>query len=489
MFSLIQQAVTLVSGLIIPRMMIGAFGSEANGAVSSITTFLAYITLLEGGLGAVTRSALYKAFASHSEDRVSAVFYETRRLYRMIAVVFVVYVIVIAFLFKTISHNDTFNFWYSFLLVIVIAFSTFAEYFIGISYSLLLQGDQSTYILCIFRIITTILNTALCIVLITIRSDILTVKLLTGLVLVLRPVMLAIYARKKYRLRKVETAEKQLVQKSSAIGQHIAWTLHNNTDVTVITAFKGLTLVSVYSVYNMIAGQLQNLMGSLTAGMEAVLGSMYANSEQDNLQKTFGYYETLIGMFSTVVFSAAAVMISPFVRIYTSGIRDVSYDYPIFGVTLLAASMLYCMRSPYRHMVIAAGHFKQTRMAAFGEAIVNIASSCLLVVPFGLTGVAVGTVLATMFSFIYYVYYLSRNVLCRPIREWVKRMAVNIGSCVLVFAVGSILTGKMKLDSYLSWAGAAIIVLAVASAIVIGTNLALYRNDVKSILRKTFGRA
>lgn len=43
------QIIVLICGLVIPRSMIGNFGSEAYGATASISQFLAYITLLEGG--------------------------------------------------------------------------------------------------------------------------------------------------------------------------------------------------------------------------------------------------------------------------------------------------------------------------------------------------------------------------------------------------------------------------------------------------------
>lgn len=45
--SLGQQLVAIICGLILPRAIIGAYGSNVNGLVSSITQFLAYITLLE----------------------------------------------------------------------------------------------------------------------------------------------------------------------------------------------------------------------------------------------------------------------------------------------------------------------------------------------------------------------------------------------------------------------------------------------------------
>lgn len=486
--SLIQQGAALICGLILPKMMIGAFGSEANGAIASIATFLSYITLLDGGIGAVTRSALYRAFAGKSEEQISAIFYETKRLYRKIAIAFLIYVLFIAFFFKQISHNIAFDYWYSFSLVLVVALSTFAEYFIGITYSLLIQADQSQYIISIISTASTVLNTVLCVLLIRLKYDILTVKLLSAVVFVLKPIALAVYAKKHYKLAKVTSGEKMLTQKGSAIGQHLAWVLHNNTDVTVLTVFKDLTLVSVYSVYNMVIGQLRNLISSFTSGMEAVFGNMLANNEKNTLQRTFGYYETLLSLVSVSVFSTAAVMIASFVHLYTIDVADVEYVYPTFGVALMMASLLYCLRVPYEHMVIAAGHFRQTNMAAYGEAAINIVVSIVLVIRFGLIGVAIGTVVATLFRFVYYVRYLSQNLLNRPINRWIKRMLINTVSCVLIITLGNRIILFFNIGGYLIWAVSGAAVLFLAGIITLGINYAFYRNDVSEIMIRGFGR-
>ena len=57
--SLALQLATIAQGLILPKLILGAFGSEVNGLVSSITQFLSFISLLEGGLGAVVLAELY----------------------------------------------------------------------------------------------------------------------------------------------------------------------------------------------------------------------------------------------------------------------------------------------------------------------------------------------------------------------------------------------------------------------------------------------
>ncbi len=485
-FSLLQQAIAFICGLIVPKLMLNAFGSEAYGATASIATFLSYITLLEGGIGAVTRSALYKAFANKSEEQVSAVIVETKDFYKRVAYVFILYVLIIACFFKQLSHNTAFGYWYSFSLVIVIALSTFAEYFIGISYSLLLQADQMNYIVVASRIVTTVLNTIGIIVLISLRCDILAVKLLSSMVFVIRPILLSAYVKKRYRLTIVHQKEKLIVNKGTAIGQHIAWALHNNTDIAVLTIFKGLTLVAVYSVYHMVVSQLQNILSSFASGMEAVFGSMYANNEKENLQRTFSHYETLLSLLSVSLFSIAAVMIIPFVRLYTFGITDAEYINPVFAIALIIASLLYSLRTPYGNMIIAAGRYKETRMAAYGEAIINISTSIIFVIKYGLVGVAVGTALSTLFRFIYFAVYLSKHVMHRSFSLWVKRMLINMLTFICVYYIGSFTITKLCISNYLEWALAGVIVTVISGTIVFLINYLLYHKDVLAIINRGF---
>ena len=98
------QAITLICGFIAPRYMLKAFGSEINGATASITQFLGYIALLEGGIGGVARAALYKPIAEKNVERISKVLAEVKRYFRILAFVFLPYVLVLAGGFKYISH-------------------------------------------------------------------------------------------------------------------------------------------------------------------------------------------------------------------------------------------------------------------------------------------------------------------------------------------------------------------------------------------------
>lgn len=54
--SLTLQVVTVISGFIIPKIILTNFGSSVNGLVSSLNQFLSYITLIEGGITGVAVS-------------------------------------------------------------------------------------------------------------------------------------------------------------------------------------------------------------------------------------------------------------------------------------------------------------------------------------------------------------------------------------------------------------------------------------------------
>ncbi len=482
--SLLCQVATIICGFVTPRYMLSAFGSEANGAVTSITTFLGYIMLLEGGIGGVARAALYKPLAENDEYKVSEIMAEIKRFFRHVGFVFVAYVLIIAVSFKSISHTDVLDWTTSFFLILIISASTFAQYFIGISNSVLIIASQRQYINILINLAGTVINAVLIVSLTTKGYSLITVKLVSSIVFALKPLALWIYVKKRYRLIPVKSKGNALKDKWTGLGQHIAFFLHSHTDVVVLTVFGNLKDVSVYGIYYMVTNSMQIIVSSFASGMEAVFGDMYAKKETEKLYQTFSIYDTLISIVSIILFGTTAVLLIPFVRLYTSDITDANYIIPFFGTLLVCASLLYCLRTPYHNMIIAAGHFKQTKMAAYGEAIINIISSVILVIKFGLVGVAIGTVLATLFRFAFYAIYLSKNVIMRNILLWIKRDTINALSFIVVILFGNFLLQHFLVDDFIEWVKASVLVLASSSVIVFCINFLLYRNDVGLLGKK-----
>lgn len=487
-FALLGQFVTLVCGIIVPRLLIRAFGSEAYGATSSIAQFLAYISLLEGGIGGVARAALYKPLSENNMKTVSEIMAEIKRFFRVIGYIFAAYVIVLALSFKMVSGAEGIDWLSSAFLVIAISISIFAEYFIGISYSVLIQAAQRNYITATVNMTVKIINTILVVVLVSTGSNLIAVKFVSSCVFVTKPVALWLYVRREFALvdtPKVKT--NYLKDKWAGLAQHIAYFLHSNTDIAILTLLGNLKMVAVYSVYYMVVNQMQNFCSSFMSGMEAVFGDMLARNEMNALNEAFDYYETLISVISTVLFSVTTVMIVPFVRVYTSGVTDANYIEPVFAVVLVLASYVYCLRTPYHGMTIAAGHFRQTQKAAYGEAIINIALSLILVKPLGLQGVAIGTLTATTARMLYYAMYLRIKIFNRRIVLFIKREAVNISLFGTICLIGHFICKGWTFDGYLSWMICSVIVGFLALCITVVGHLCFYRTESIFLLRKIKG--
>lgn len=488
LITLLCQLVSLICGFIIPKLILDKFGSEAYGATASISQFLAYISLLEGGIGGVARAALYKPISQNNKEQIGTVLTEIKRFFRIIGYIFVVYVIILACSYKFISDFVYYDWISTFFLVIAISISTFAQYFIGISYNIFLNAAQKTYIVYGISCFTILLNAFVSVLLIFLGADLITVKFLSSIVFTLRPVLMWVYVKRNYDIvNKKRLTESVLKQKWTGLGQHIAYFLHSNTDVVVLTLFSNLKIVAIYSVYNMVISNIQSINISFTSGMEAIFGDMIAKGEKDNLRKIFTYYETLISIISLILYSVTAVLIVPFISIYTRNINDVNYIRYTFSLVLLAASLIYCLRIPYHNLTIAAGHFKQTRVAAYGEALINIIMSLLLVAKYQLIGVACATLIATIFRFIYYVWYLSKNIIYLSVIGFIKRQITNIGIITLIVLLGtSIISFEKASISWVTWIVSAVLIFCLASIITISVNALFYKGVFIDFINKAF---
>ena len=481
--SLLLQVVTAVFGLILPGLMIRAFGSEANGAISSISQFLGYISLIEAGVGGVARAALYGPLAEKNIKKISGIINATERFFRKIAGIFVVYALVIAVIYPYITKSEL-EWIYTFVLVLIIALSTFTQYYFGITYSVLLNADQSAYIVNIIQIFTVILNSVLAIILIHVHCSLHIVKLVSSFIYIIRPILLKVFVTKKYQLDKTIIPDNAAVKaRWNGLGHHIAYFLHNNTDIFLISIFLGLKFVSVYSIYYMIISTIKNIIIALTGGVEAAFGNMIAQKEKKTLIRNFQLIETLTGIFSVFLFSSTLILLFDFISIYTKGVQDVEYVLPVFGWTIVLSEMLHCLKNPYHSLVLAAGHYKETQKGAFLEAGINISVSLVAVLLWGLVGVVIGTIIATCYRIMDYIFYLKKHIIERPIKMFIKRQLVNIITfvCIIIvcYSVPFFVTA-----SYFSWVLKAIIVVTISMCITLFFNLIFYKEDLVLFLNK-----
>ena len=478
---IIKQIVTVICGFILPRYMLLYYGSSVNGLISSISNFLGFISLLDMGVGAVIQANLYKPLADKDTGMISQIVVSSERFFRRLVYIFIGYIVALCFLFPVL-FDSRYDAWFTVSLLLIISISTLVQFLYGMTYQLLLNADQKSYVPLLLQIFTIVANTIFAVILMKLGMPVHIVKLMTAAVYVLRPLLQMAYVRKHYDInRKDKVIGEPIKQKWNGFAQHFAAVVCQNIDIVVLTVFSSLEEVSIYSVYYSVISGVQQIIMTAATGLEALFGNMIARGEKEKLLDTFATVEWAIHSVVTFVFAVTAFTIIPFVSVYTQGIDDANYIAPAFAAILVIAYGAQCLRIPYFRIIKAAGHFKQTQNGAYISACLNIIITVGLVFKLGLIGTAIGTFLAMFYHTSYFAVYLSKNILNRPIKYYLQYICIDCLTVGLAYLVVKNL--QFNVYTYFDWAKLAVVVSIVVLAVSACINFLFNRKQIYMLTR------
>lgn len=427
--ALLLQFGTIVSGFVIPRVMLNCFGSETNGLVASISQFLNYITLLEGGVGAVITASLYRPLSQRDYQKLSAVIVTARRFFRKLARVFLLYSAALALIYPLIVRTS-FSFAYVSSLTLTLSVALFMQYNFAITWRILLKADRKVYVSSFIDLFSIVLHTVLIVVSASIFPEIHFVRIVSAISYVVQPVIYDRYVTKRYPLDETaEADENAIAQRWDGFGINLAAFLNANTDVITLTLLSTLTNVSIYSVYALVTTGLSSLVKSISAGFNPSLGKAYATGDNRSVNDVLSKFENAVMYCSFCLYTCAALLIVPFVLNYTRGVNDADYHQPFFAAILLLSSLVYCLREPYVNMAYVGNKFHEVSKYAYLEALINVVISVAAVRKFGLNGVAFGTLCSMSYRTIFHILYM-RKLLPRysAMKTILKLIAFTIAS-------------------------------------------------------------
>lgn len=480
--ALLEEVVSVVCGFILPMMILQTFGSASNGLTASITQILNVSVLLRAGVGGATRAALYRPLAQRDKREVDAIMKATAIFMRKIALLLGSFIVVFACIYPFFVADD-FGWLFAFTLVLVIGISTFAESLFGITYQILLQADQREYVFMVIKTAVVALNTSISVVLMNAGAGIHVVMLGSSLALVLLPISVNLHVTRSYRIDKsVEPDTVALDQRWDSFAHQAAVFVSNNLSIITLTIFSSLKEVSVFVVYNLVGAALKRVVTSITNGIEAAFGNMIARDEGTSIRRSLDIVEGVVFLIATTMFTCAGLLISQFVAIYTKGITDVNYTRPVFAMLFLVSMFFFCVRLPYQLIIQAAGHYRQTRRGAMAEIVINVVVSVVCVIYFGLVGVAIGALLASLFRMSYNALYVDRVLVQRGILRVCSRVVVAlVHSCLIVLA--SHLIVFTEGDTYLVWIHNGLRLVALAVLVSGMVAAVFYRDEARGVWR------
>lgn len=482
--SLLCKVVTLITGLVVQRYILLAYGSTYNGLTSLITQIMSYLVLLEAGLGTASTQAFYKPLNDGDWDKISGIMKATAISYRRVAYMFMALLVGGALLVPISAHGDI-DFTIAALLTLVSGASHIFTYMFSGKYAAFLSAERKMYVRYALTIITTLTSAVLRIIALKQGAGILTVQSIHLLCTLISCFAITFYVIKKYPQikRNVIPDFTSIKKRWNVLIHQIAGLVVNHTDIVILSFASTLRQVSVYSTYNMIYGQLGTVVQStFVQAPQGDFGRLYAK-DKNAFERVYAMYETLLTVLLFVISTAALIMTLPFIKLYTAGITDVVYVDVWLPVLFVAIFLMNHIRTPMLLTINISGRFKETQNGAILEMIINLVVSIALFAftDLGMHALLIGTVVSFIYRSVDVIVYTYKNILERSILKFVRLVSVNaLAMGLLVFAF--YVYRPIVATSFLQWMLYALIVCVVVAVVYVLFNLIFNFKETKVVL-------
>lgn len=253
------------------------------------------------------------------------------------------------------------------------------------------------------------------------------------------------------------------------------------TPVVVISLMVGLKEASVFGVYNMVFTSVLALLTTFSNGLSAMFGDLLVRNELGTLQKAYRQYEYLYYALVAWGYSVAAIMIMPFMKIYTVGFTDTEYIRPVVAALFVAVGVISNIKTPQGMLVISAGLFRETRRQSLIQAAIIVVLSIILAPFMGMVGVLIASILSNLYRDIDLIFFIPRTVTKLKPMMTIRRV---LRLCVLFFAVvlPPLYFVDISAEGYVQWALYAVPVGIWALVVIAGGNILAERETAREVL-------
>lgn len=479
------QIVNIIVNLILPRVMITVYGSNVNGLVTSIRQFISYFNLVEAGLAGAAVYALYKPLAEKDRDDINGILSASNRFYNISGSIFSGLVVLTAFIYPMLTSGQGIDPFTIAALVLIIGASGALEFFAVGKYKVLYTADQKSYVISLINAAAVAMNAVIILVLASLRLNIVIVQLAAMTSFFARSALYIIYGRLKYGDLDFSAPPKNeaLDKRWDALVLQVLGAASTATPVVVTSLFVSLSEASVFVTYNMVFTSVLALLTTFSNGLSAIFGDMLVRNELPTLQKAYQQYEYLYYALVAWGYSVAAVMIMPFMRVYTAGFTDAEYIRPAVAAMFVAVGIITNIKNPQGMLVISAGLYRETRLQSLIQALIIVGAAVLLAPRFGIMGVLAAALLSNLYRDIDLFFYIPKTVTkLSPVMTIRRVLRLVVLFFITVLPVEFFV--DINVGSYVQWALYAVAV-GIWAMLVIGIgNILMERKTAAAVLER-----
>ena len=462
--STLTQLITLILGMILPRLILLAWGSEYNGLLSSVTNILRYLSLLEAGFNTATLQALYKSVGQDDREQTSIVIKTSQHYYHRISVVYALMVLLISIGYPLIVKSEI-PFWETFIIIILQGAVGVINFAFRAAYQQLLNAEGKYYVISLITLLTTVLTYAAKILSIGYFNSVVIMQIMSVLVIIVQVTIYAIYFNKRYTWidKDARIDESLLENRKYYFTQQVAGLIFNSTDTFVLSVFCGLKVASVYATYNLVYTALAQIISLIRGSTSFVLGQSF-HKDESFFKRVYDAYSAMQSMIGGIMASISMVLIINFIQLYTQGINDVNYIDFIAAFLFSFNLMLECSRGASLASANIAGKAPDTTWRYILEAV--------------LLGTAIAGLYRTTDSIIYTnIHVLNRSSLYE-FKNVLTDFALFFG---IVYISHNLL--NIKAVSYVQLFGYAIITGIIVTAVYSISFIVLNKNVTRDLVQ------
>ncbi len=402
----------LLFSLIIPRLMIGTYGSQLNGLVSSTKQMVSYLHYLELGISSALVFTLFQPLANNNYNEINPFVTRGVREYNKISLIYFIGVVFLSLIYP-ILLIEKLDYIYIFSIVFIIGVYGAIDFFTFTKHKILIMADQKGYVLDGITIITTIFQNITSIILMLLNKSILWVVFVPVIFLPIRSVFLKIYIKKKYPLvdYNVKPSDVKLESRKDAFLSGISNSLSVSLPIIMVSFLISLEMASVFSIYSMVFMGLAAIISVFRSGMGAVFGNVYAKKEMETFKNSKDHFEFLLFIIITILYSVALSLITPFIKVYMADVADINYIYPVIGILFTIWSIAHNSKIPGEIIIDSTGKWSEARKTYIVQILLLVAGILFFQYFFGINGFLIGMIIASLYKGISIMHIVNSKIM------------------------------------------------------------------------------
>ena len=478
------QIVMMITGFIVPKIMLNYFGSEINGLVTSISQLIAYMTLIEAGLSNSIVYSLYKPLSENNRTKINSILSAARSFYNKTGYLFLSVAIGASLVYPLFIKTQVLDYYEVVFLFLILSINGVLEFFSLAKYRALLTADQRIYFLSFASIIQVIINVVIISLLSMLGASIVVTRLIAILAILVRTVMLQIYCKRKYDYLDFSTKPdwSSLDKRWDALYLQVIGVIHSGAPVLIATFLLGLKDVSIYSIYSIVVIGINGILGIFISGLYSSFGDLLVREDKDTFKKAFTQFEFSYYILITIVYSIMIITFIPFIRLYTLG-ADINYIFPLLALLMTINGYLYNLKTPFGMLTISAGKYRESRVQITIQGTLEVVFAIVFGIRWGLNGIVFGAIVSNLYRSIDFIFFAPKHLTNYSFSKTLKMWIRSISIVVLASFFRNIIV-LQDIASYYDWIITALFVGIGATVVTLIVNVATDYDLFKDVMTR-----